>query len=229
MDASIKMGQSIQFHNLESTVNAFTNRGVDAFSISQAKQFMFKGVGLDELQNILNALKSGATNAVYTLKVYEGIEDDVNIKSNTPDDGSFNFRLNAPEMALTQSQFTSYKGNAELLERLEAIEEKLETPEAVNSLGKIGDVLAHPVLAPLVPMLVEKIMSFIMSNPQPGNKQIAISGLSDNSEIQNGNILLIVDELKKYDPDLEKHLYKLLDLAKSKPDTFKQIMIIFNQ
>src|SRR5574343_316699 len=96
---------SIQFNNLESVLNAYTNRGVDAWAIFQGSQFMFKGIGLSDLEQILNSLSNGGTNAVYKLKVFEEITDEKNIKNNTPDDGSFNFRLNSDQMAITQSAY----------------------------------------------------------------------------------------------------------------------------
>lgn len=224
------MAVSIQFNNREAVLLAFQNRAVEAWAIWQGKQFMFKGIGESELNEILEVLSNGGTNAVYTLKVFEGVEDASAIKSNTPDDGSFNFRLNSPEMALTQSSYTSALSNIAIAEKLAKLEKRFEEEEEenieipVNSLGKIGEILDHPVIAPFVPILIEKIVGVLFGNNEPAKSQAflpatTLSGIEEETMINE-----VIRKLKIHDPNLCEHLQKLLEMAEHKPDIFKAVI-----
>jgi len=205
------MGQSIQFHKKQGVIDAFNNRGVELFSIFQNKQFMFKGEGGEELENILQSLAESGTNATYTLKVYEELEGVEKIKSNSPDDGSFNFRLNEE---LVNNNNNSYHL---LLEKINKLEEEIEThnekPEQENNI--IGAIISNPNFAPVIPVLIEKIMSLIF--PKPPSSQMSIGAISQNDYSLND----VLESLKKHDPELELHLYKLLQIAETNPETFK--------
>lgn len=227
------MSNSIQFINKEAVIQAYDDRDVKAWAITQGKQFMFKGYGSEDLIPVLEMLENGATNAIYTLRVFEEIQDKKKIKSNTPDDGSFNFRLNSEEMLIRGSQYTNFQKNNEIMQKLIALEEKIDAKEEVeernDSLGKIGNVLSHPVLAPLIPVILEKVMALL----SPGQKNllpasVGLAGIDSDTNELNGNLAIIVNELKKHDPQLEAHLYKLLNIAKTNPESFKQILNFFN-
>lgn len=219
---------AIQFNNLQSVLLAFQNRGVDAWALWQGKQFMFKGIGETDLKMILDSLENGATNAIYTLKVFEEIEDEKKIKSNTPDDGSFNFRLNSDRMELTQSAYTSAYSNAAIVKKLEEIEKRLDEDEVVeekSGLGKIGEVLDHPVIAPLIPIVLEKVLTAIFSkNPVPQNQlnyqpAMALSGIDEDAAEKE-----VIEKLKKHDPQLLEHLSKLLEIAETNNPLFQVII-----
>lgn len=220
---------TLQFNSLESVLDAYDNRQVESWAIHQGKQFMFKGQGHDELLTILNSISKGGTNAIYTIKVFEDVDDVKKIKSNTPDDGSFNFRLNSDQMTLTTEQYTSVYSNRAIAEKLEALEKRLLEDEEIEneknkSLGKIGDILEHPVIAPIVPILLEKIISTIFGNNNQNNQNnmlpaMAISGISDDEIIED-----TIEKLKVFDPEVKNHLLKLLEMANNNNELFKIVI-----
>src|SRR5574337_188524 len=224
---------TLQFSNKESVINAYDNRNVEAWAIHQGKQFMFKGIGRDELITILDSISKGGTNAIYTLKVFEDIDDLKAIKNNTPDDGSFNFRLNADEMIVTQSAYTSALSNMAIAKKLEEIEERLnrdeleevEETEKPESLGVIGKILDHPAITPLIPVLMEKIISTIFKNePTQADKlkyapSMAINGITEDELIKS-----LIEKLKLYDKNIIIHLNKLIEIAETNPVLFNSII-----
>jgi hypothetical protein len=147
---------SVQFKGLDSVMQAFENRGLQHWSIWQGKQFLFPHVGESmetaaaALQDTLELLAE-SSNAIYTLKVYEEVPGG-KIKSNTPDDGSFNFKLNDDRQGLTQAQYSAVRNNNAVMERLEAIEQRLSgteddddpDKEAIPGMGQLGNILHEP-------------------------------------------------------------------------------------
>ena len=123
------LSSSIQFRDKEAVKQAYKNRDVDAWSIVCGKQFMFKGIGYDSFQDTIDLLAETDSNALYTAQVYEGIEDEKQIKNNTPCDGSFNFKFN--EETARNYQIMRGIGVApnEVVSKLNAIEERLNTME----------------------------------------------------------------------------------------------------
>lgn len=124
------VSSSIQFRGKDAAIQAFQNRKVDLWSLWQGKQFLTKGAGDEELEAYLDMLLNAATNAIYTVRVYEDITDLSKIKSNTPDDGSFNFRLSEDPAAPIQYSVGAYRNNTEqmmqLLQRMDQRLAKLE-------------------------------------------------------------------------------------------------------
>lgn len=222
------MGQSIQFDKKDSVIAAYNSRDVEAWSIWQGKQFMFKGLGGDDLESVLDALCNGGTNAIYTIKVYEGAPELINIKSNTPDDGSFNFRLNDGSQQLPVNQMSAH---VQLLERVKVLEAQLIEDrenfedEKPDGMGRIGEILGNPIIAPLLPVFVQKLTEIIMGKGS-GNPAIANYTPAVINGIQEVDLSLdqIINELQERDPDLKIHLFKLLQIAKTNPDTFRLLI-----
>ena len=119
------MAGSIQFRGINNVLEAFQNRDVEAWSIYQGSQFLFKGMGVGDFETVLKSLLKG-NNVIYTVKVYEEITDLKQIKSKTPDDGSFNFRLYETD--------DNYEGNTYYQERRNGMSEKLKELEEKNNL-----------------------------------------------------------------------------------------------
>lgn len=224
------MASSIQFKGIDGVINAYENRKVAAWSLWQGKQFMFKYEGNDleqgaeQLQATLDLLAE-STNAIYTLKVYEDLPGH-KIKSNTPDDGSFNFKINGDEQAITQNQYGVIRNNNAIADRLTAIEQKLNEQEEYvdvpeeNKLGVIGDIISHPVIQPFVSQIIAALFAKKSDAPAPPQMQrVAISGINDDAEITAA-----IADLKQYDGQLAAHLVKLAALAKSSPDSFKFLL-----
>jgi hypothetical protein len=84
---------SVQFIGIEEALNAFSYRGVDIWAIYDGKRLMHKGSGENDLREFLEMISKSGTSATYILKVYEDLTDAKEVKSNTADDGSFNFKL----------------------------------------------------------------------------------------------------------------------------------------
>src|SRR4051812_30719901 len=108
------MASSIQFVGIEAVVTAFENIKCTAWAIAQGGQFMFKNAGAtaedatNELRDMLEAIEKSSTNALYTLRVYEGIADRSSIKNSTPYDYSFNFKLNGENQLITNAQYARH-------------------------------------------------------------------------------------------------------------------------
>lgn len=222
------MGKSIQFRGSDQVEAAYKNSGAASFSIWQDKQFLFKGLGEDELSGFLQLLEDGATNAIYTVKVYEDITDKKQIKSNTPDDGSFNFRLDADGQEITNEQYSKAANYKELSSRINGMESKFDAimdrlegeseKESKSSLGVIGEILSTPALQPIITNL---LTSFLGGTGQPAARpQIAaLSGLPNVP----GSIEHSISILKANDPKLEEHLQKLAAISANDKATWQML------
>lgn len=224
------MGQAIQFRNKATVLKAFENRGVEAWGLFQSKQFLFKGIGIDELETVLNALSEGGTNAIYTLKVYEEVEDPAAIKSNLPDDGSFNFRLDGDNMELTISARTGY---INFDSRLQAIEDAIaaindkdgEDIVVTEKESVIGEILGNPAIAALIPILVEKLMAYLTKEkPKPAAPSADQGAAISARPIVLNGVPDLITQLKFFDPEIEKHLEKLLLVAQKNGPFFKMLI-----
>lgn len=208
------MGLSVQFTNKGTVIRAYENRNVEAWSLWQGRQFLFKGMGTEELETVLNAIADGGTNGIYTLKVYEDIEDSSLIKSKTEDDGSFNFRLNEPSMGLPQHTLTSYNHLDERLKRLEEspeVEDIEEVQVTTNSI--IGELMGNPAIAALIPVLIDKLVNFLGANQnKPPESQ---------NQVSSGNV---VESMKAIDPNFENHLAKLQQIAVKNPALYDMLI-----
>lgn len=170
---STSISESLQFYGRETVLKMFESRNIEAWSLWQKKQFLTKGMGLEELDNFLTALESGNGNATYTIKVYEDINDVKKIKEKTEADGSFNFKLWEPEER--EAHRMGYRNKLELeIEQLklqiqQMQEEEEEDDEEEESMGFIGKVLNMFN----EPEKVEKIINVVRTllNPTPQHSQ----------------------------------------------------------
>lgn len=232
------VGSSIQFRGKAAVIEAFENVDAKAFTIWQGKQYLFKGMGEEELEAFLNMLEQNSMNCIYTVKVYEDIADKKAIKSNTPDDGSFNFRLNADEQLITNNQYAASYNRNELISKIGALENKFDTvmakleeepeeDEQPNRLGIIGDIIAHPAIAPIIPQLAAMLMG--MAQRQGQNFQqprVMQPGTVGNIPSTNNSPMLndAIERLKLADSKLAEHLLKLANLAEKDPGTFAMFL-----
>lgn len=227
---------SVQFKGMAAVLTAFENRGEDAWSLWCGKQFLFKGIGEGDLQTVLESLTQGGTNATYTLQIYEGIKNVQDIKSSSPHDGSFNFKLNADTQEILGGQYSSLKKSDEILARLESLEKRFEEDEDDEepemSIGAIGmEYLKDPnKLAALVNIFStltgRPAVTSFPANPAPviGNVQTSSPGPEMSQEEQIMRIGGALEILGKQDPNLVTHLEKLAKLSQEKPDTFKFLL-----
>ena len=233
------MASSIQFRGIDAVVEAYSNRDVPAWSLWQGKQFMFKHEGNDiaeganQLHQTLEMLKD-TSNAIYTLKVYEDWKQGQKIKNNTPDDGSFNFKIDG-EAQVGATQYYQSR-NTEMLAVLNKINDRLDTleeekeiePEQENKLGVIGDIISHPVLSPIIQGFVQSLLANATkrpeqspaASPQATMQRAVLNGI-DESEIRLNEALSV---LKQHDDKLPEHLAKLAKIAASDKNTFNFLL-----
>jgi hypothetical protein len=236
--------KSCQFKGIDSVSLAYRNRDVPAWSLWESKQMLFKfeGTDLDEgealLHEIMTALADNGTNAIYTLKSYEELQDG-KIKNNTPDDGSFNFRINSDTQEITQGQYGSVRINQKIEERLAAIEEKMgqEPEEKENKLGFIGELMENETIAPILQSLLTGVLTKIFAKPgtpaqltppQPAIPAGIDQGTQGIAGIETDQLTHSIQLLQRADPDLPAHLAKLAELAQTKPDTFNLLTSSIN-
>lgn len=226
------MAASVQFSGVINVLDAFDNRGLDYWSIFQGKQFLFKGVGQSDLETVLNALKAGGSTSVYTLKVYEGINDLSDIKNKTEDSGSFNFRLSMDELYPDRSMGGGMFGLLDT--RMKSLEEKidlLKVNDEVESIDEqpektaIGEIMGNPAVAALIPLLIERIIDYLVPKKKIEN---APTLTQINPPLRAVSGIPVVDQLKEYDPSIEIHLQKLLQIAKSNRPFFDALINSLN-
>ena len=229
------MAKSIHFRNIEDTVNAVKSTGYEAWSVWEQNLLLCKGIGTDDLQQFLDLLSDGGTNAIYTVKYYAKIADKDDIKNNTAHDGAFNFKMNGDGQEITQAQYGSIKHSNELQNRVSGIEAKIdliaealerdtdEVEEKPNRLGIIGEIMAHPSIAPIMPRLIESFLGALQPQQQP--QRIPMPAIASVGNIPADNELqAAIDKLKTFDPKLSEHLTKLAIIAEQQPQTFKMIL-----
>ena len=243
---------SVQFKSAEKAIDAFKNTSCSAWSVWQSKQLLYKGIGSDDLESFLDLLADGSTNAVYTIAYYEDIADRKSINSKTPFDGSFNFKLNSEDQEIDNRQYKSFYKSSELLSKVNGLEDKFNLlmekmdgkadSEDENRLGVIGEILDHPAIRPVIPQLLQNVVSKIFATPSQVRelpKMQAVSGVgtvatnqaTDNQNItayQAAEIERAIERLIKADPKLSEHLTKLADMSERDPESFNLIISAFD-
>jgi hypothetical protein len=229
--------KSVQFRSAADTIKAFENLDCEVWALWQDKQFIFKGAGSEELKSFLELMNSnGASNAIYTCAYYEGIEDKKLVNSKTPFDGSFNFRLNSDGQEITNGQYKQVFLQSDLQNKVGALEmkldsiiqkmdgEDLEDPD----LGMVGAILDHPVVAQILPRILEQVLNNFMPNgkkdfpqePQRLSKVAGIGNILEQDVLLQSAIVRLLNKDKK----LAQHLDKLADIAEQDPPTFTYIL-----
>lgn len=231
--------RSVQFTTAEQVMEAYSNRQVPDFTIWQDKQYLFKydkgdsdGIegGEEYLSKLLGMLSNSA--AIYTLKVYE--EGHERITDKTPHDGSFNFRfLDAPVYNTPGTPVMN--GTRAMQDEIKALKEKIEDLENDDSgegeqpgvMGMIDQVLSHPAIMPLIPMIVEKIFKPAPGAPgqiqQPGQVG-TLSRIAGIDAPGKKRIDLALQVLDKHVEDLPAVIEKLAWLAENRGMQFKMAL-----
>jgi hypothetical protein len=233
------MAGSIQFYGRDQVIEAFESRGVQAWSIFQGKELLTKGIGDVAFTEFIEMLSKGSTNAIYTVRVYEDIDDAKQIKSNTPNDGGFNFRLNDENQLITASQYGRMGSMGTLLSEVQALrkevkdlreEEDEEPEEKPHNLGMMGDILAHPAISPVVPLLVNTLVSSILKVPIqsiPAQQSATATNLAGVTTDERALGHTAVDNLLKHHPKIGTLLTKFVRLAEADKNTFNVLMSSF--
>lgn len=235
---------AIQFRSIGDTVAAYERLDCPVWSLWDGKRFMFKGEGADELRAFLDLMNNnGSTNAEYVLAYYEGVADKSAVNSKTPFDGSFRFRLNSDGTEITTGQYRQIGSINEMQTKMSVIESKLDVllseeddgEGESESLGIVGQILGHPSIAPMIPVLVEKIMSSVFNpaavQPAPSMPPLRkVSGIEPVSAAHSDAVLQnAIDRLSKADPKLALHLSQLADLSERDPNSFNYVVKMLEQ
>lgn len=228
--------ETVQFKGMEDTLAAFDARSVEVWGVWQGKRLITKGEGQDELQTFLKMLCK--TGGVYTLKVFEDIDDLKKMKENTPADGSFNFRLFPEEGDESENQLTQWSASNnknKLFQRLDAIEQKLTgigaVPEEPKSLEEtITDIITDPEKLQLYANILGSVFN---KTPAAAPAQLysgmaAVGNTTPMAQVtkeqQYQRISAALDILEQHDPKLMEHLEKLAMMAQDNPGMLKTIL-----
>jgi len=124
----------------------------------------------------------------------------------------------------TQSYIALAVENAQLKSQLDRMEEKMdellseEFEEQNEEIGQpltIGQALNQTFISKL-DTIVDVVLASVM-NRTNSTPQTAINGTDTD-------IMLIIEEFRTINPDIENDLLKLLNLAKTKPEMFKMLI-----
>lgn len=238
------MATDFQFVGIDETLEAYESRGVDAWALFAGKRMIVRGTGIDALKKFLTMISNSGTVAVYTLKVYETVSDDSEIKSNTPDDGSFNFKIHSLDRGGMSGIVGRHYGDPDIADRLDAIEEKLS--------GTTDEGVMSQITTALIGMLQEprKLNEFIgalSGKPQPPPVHSypvpsTVTGVSRIGQVQpttapatnltsENNLQRIGDAIEvigKHDERIVEHLEKLAKIARDNPQQFKTLLILLD-
>lgn len=235
------VSRSVQFRGVPAVLRAYENANIAPFAIMCGTQLLMKYEdndlegGKEFLKTALKELSTGGGMATYTLCVYEDLKPKEKIKSKTPFDMSFNFKLEEYE-----TERAGRFSNREYEDRIAALEAKLkleedetDEPEAIGGIwGTIGKLLEHPdISAAIAGKIVTAIHSVGASNPSgasvltavPGAAKVAGAGDRHNSE-QLEKIRRAVDTLAKLDPDLGDHLIQIAEIAMKDPGKYNLLI-----
>ncbi len=218
------MAKAIQFRGIDNVLTAYDNVKVEAWSIWNDKQFLTKGIGKDTLETFLQALDEGQSKGMYTLRVYEEIDNVRDIKAKTDYDGSFNFILNE------YGPGPANERNSKILDRLGAIEQKLdgnEPEEEKETLGSIAmGLLKEPAQLAQMIDIGRALLGLQPMYGQQAYQQLpsinnAIGATPTDNGERIGKALII---LEKNDPKLVEHLEKLAHISTTNKMTFKFLL-----
>jgi hypothetical protein len=219
----------VHFTGIEEVINAYEHYGIPAFAIFSGKDLHFRCMpdtieeGSKSLETFLEML--GPMNWEHlTLKVYE--DTSKGIKARTDYDGSFGFQINE------NPNKGDGVGNNAVLSRLAAIEKKLTAEDSDDDemndygLGKIGQIMQHPAIEPLVPLLTNKLLDFLIG-PDPHAQTARIAGPREVTTDEQVTIDAAITRLKATTQNLGELLLKLAEFSEKQPVKFKIYMGTF--
>jgi hypothetical protein len=236
----------IQFFGVDQAVEAYERRDVPAFSLWQGKQMLHKfdgskdgdcsiATGAQELRSYLDMLYENST-AIYTLRVYEDLKPGQKIKPSTEHDGSFNFRINAPEQ---RAAGMGGGNNNLLLVEMQKINRQLAQ---INGVGGEDEDEDEDDKEPTIEEIAmgflnepEKLLRIVNVGKQllgisPAPATVGnINRLQQSHEPGNDPDLLTrlgnaINILEQHDPKLVEHLEKLAKLAQQDKTLFNAVI-----
>jgi hypothetical protein len=239
------MGHSVQFAGIDTVIRAYNMREEEKFwAVFQSKSLLMRGEGEGDLISFLQLLEQNGSQAIYTLKVYDNVNDYRQIRERTEASGSFNFQLHKEG----QGRSDYYMKIEERLKVLESGDS--DEDEDTGVLGKIGSgligVLGDPDKLTSVinslPAIIGSIKDLIRtpggvqaigniareyagavvnSNIREKSKENNTTQMSAEEKMQR--IAAAIDKLERNDKNILQHLEKLAELSESNPQLFKML------
>jgi hypothetical protein len=238
------MAKPITFFGADSLLQGFKNTAAEGWSISAGSQFLTKGIGAETLKSFLILLDEGTKNTIYTLRIYEDIDDAKKIKEKTEADGSFNFVLADKDSEWHDGQYSDTNRRNKLLERLgnvEAVIAKMasgnddeEEPEEEKSfIGAITDSIKSPedilklvnigkAILGMQPIPIPQGFATIGSIPGDTPGSSATQTTADIDMVQRAQTAINI--LEKNDPHLVQHLEKLAKISEQNKTQFQNLL-----
>jgi len=246
------MAVGIQLRGMQQVMDAYDNLEVKIWAIYSYKNLLIKGEGAAELKSFLDLICRNATEAPYTLKVYEDLTDPKQVKEKTEASGSLNFKLGADDFeAIGSPVYTGRQSTAEMFNQIRELKEEIKQlregsgqPETVQE-AVIG-LLQNPGEAAQLIMAFKEVVSSLFSNnnapaaapvvrayqdaPRPaavGNiQQTPMSNTPrDLTDTEKEKIAAAVDTLIEKDPKIADHMEKLAAIAERNPTQFQLLLI----
>lgn len=216
--------KSVQFREAEDIINTYQDNNSPAFAIFHNDTLIHKYTG-DDLNEGCELLakwlvKLENSAAIYTLRIYDKVPGDGSIRSQTPYDGSFNFRFREYD-AMGGTSKTDSKV-LEILTRMdqriaELEQEKEEKENSGPALGWVGDLLAHPEIKNIAMGIMSGVLQNVVGSlklPQP-----ATVGNINSDPLQTALAILA-----KNDARLIEHLQKLAALSEQNKAMFDMLL-----
>ena len=232
---------AVHFRGLETALHAFQNRKAKGWAVFNNRQFLASDFAASDdlaaasLESFLSMMDQPANVAVYTIKVYEELpKGETKRKSNTPDDGSFNFRFNSEGVAGMPT--IGAAGNYEMMQFLKRMDDRLlkledtepieSEPEQKSMLGQIREVLELPGVQAIVSGIFQKIAGgaapSLAGAPTPAP---VVDEALQNADVQENMQVLDAYATIKYCgmPDALQMLQKLALIAQTDQEKFNQV------
>jgi hypothetical protein len=243
------MGASIQFRGVKETLKAFDLLDCPVWAVGQGKDpVQFRGEGADDLAKLLEMLAANGSGAIYSLRVYDDLDNARDIRAKTEHSGGFNFQL-----ANYDGQGGGYYEKLKLEERIKELEsEKEEEEEEGGIMGKIGnavlgmlqndperligilkagkELLSMPTAPAVIGNVIRDFARPQEPQPQPNftndsnaKKTDTVMNISDDEKMQR--VAAAFDELEKNDPQFLIHIEKLAKISRENPQMFKMLLM----
>lgn len=233
------MAGVFQIKGKENILQAFDNAKVEVWAIFVGRNLITKGCGADMLESFLDLVTQNGSNGVYTLKLYEDIDDAKKVKEKTEASGSLNFILNADDF-VDGSGFKTISGidrrlydevqelKRELKEQREQSNQEPQTLEQA-AIGLLGDPQG---LAAIILSIKELFKANNNNPPAPaysipatvGNVHNQNNMATELTEQEKESLSNSIDILIDCDPKIAEHLAKLASIAQTKPSQFKLLL-----
>ncbi len=233
------MAGVFQIKGKENILQAFDNAGVEVWAIFVGRNLITKGAGAGMLESFLDLVTQNGSNGVYTLKLYEDIDEPKKVKEKTEASGSLNFILNADDFAdgtgfktISGIDRRLYDEVQELKRELKAQREQSEQPAQTFEQAAIG-LLGDPQGLAAIIIAVKELFKPNTNNNAPAPYAIpaAVGNVSNGNtmareltDLEKESMANSIDTLIECDPKIAEHLAKLADIAEKKPAQFKLLL-----